>query len=123
MNIGKLKYRVTFRQPTATEDSVGGFSASYANVQTTWANVEQMSGRFSDSKELQFGAVSAESGYEITVRTRFDVRPNQNWEIVYNGKTLQIHSVVEVDKKTLVFVAYQNKRAETGNIATDWSQS
>lgn len=119
MNIGKLKYRVTFRQATKTRDSVGGYTVAYSDVFSTWADVKQGVG----TKDLQFDMTSTEQVYQIIIRTRFDFRPNQNWECTYNGKTLQIHNVVEIDKDVMKILAYENKRAETGNIATDWSQA
>ena len=120
MNIGKLKYRVTFRQPTKTQDSTGSYSVTYGDAFTTWADVKQMR----NEKVLEFGSVSAEAGYEIYIRARSqDFEPNQNWEVVYNGKTFQIHSVIEVDREYLKIVAFQDKRTETGNIGTNWVQS
>lgn len=126
MNIGKLKYRVTFRQPTKTQDSTGSYSVTYADAFSTWADVKQASSSVSvgSGKVLEYGQVMTESAYKIIIRARSqDFEPNQNWLIVYNGKTLAIKNVVEIDRNHLEITAAQDKRAETGNIGTNWVQS
>lgn len=114
---GELDRRITFRQGTQTKNTSGGVSVSYADVFSTWAKVVVMRG-----EQLDIGTErDIRRPYKITIRTRHDYYPNERWQIVYNGITLKIDSLTEVDKYTIEIVAYELERSETGNNAIDYT--
>jgi len=68
---GQLRHRVTFQEKDVTQNSFNEEIITWDDVDTVWAQVEDLSGReFLESKRL-----AAEVGTRITIRYRSDIVP------------------------------------------------
>lgn len=98
MNAGKLRQRVTIQRPTYTRNEDGERIESLQDVRTVWAWAR----RIRASERAQAGAagqVVAEADWRVTLR----VDPNNELlptdVIVYDGRRLDIISIVDVDEE------------------------
>lgn len=90
VEISDLRTRITFQQPTITQDAGGAQVAGWANVATTptmWARWINAHGpEVVNSQALQFVQRAT-----VTVRYRSDIVPT--WRILKDGEAWQILSV------------------------------
>jgi SPP1 family predicted phage head-tail adaptor len=95
MRTGKLNQRITFWANNAVSDNYGGEIDNWTEVQTTWANIKGLTGR----RELEFQQVVNGKPYEIVVRWRNDISITETNKIVWEGRTLYLHSVIDEDSQ------------------------
>jgi len=73
MRAGQLRHRVTIEQMTEAQDSYGGVTVTWSEVDTVWAAIEPITGRekFVGGGDVRF----AENEVQIRMRYRSDVTP------------------------------------------------
>ena len=98
MNIGKLNELIELKQPTETSDGMGGWSASFATVDTVWA--EFLKPRLATMQES--GSVISEMVREIRIRNRTDVR--KGWRVIHGAKTFDVEHAYDPDRDSTVIV-------------------
>ena len=91
INSNQLRHRITLQQPNNTPDGAGGFTKSWTNVADHWASVIPMSG----NETLEDDQIKGKIKYEVTLRYREGV--NSEMRFLYDGKVLEIESVVDVE--------------------------
>ena len=88
--IADLRTRITFQQPTISQDTGGAQVTTWANVGTTptmwarWVNVHGVEAVTSDALQTVQRAT-------VTVRHRTDIVPT--WQVLKDGEAWQILSV------------------------------
>lgn len=92
MRAGKLRRRVAVQRATRGVDATGAPTETWTTWYTTWADVksEGQSLRLADRQLL------AQGGWLITMRYRDGVSTLNR--LVYDGRTLRISSVSDVDE-------------------------
>lgn len=73
--VGELDQRVELQQFTRTPDGQGGFTETWAVVDTVWAQVRALRG----SERNHGERLAAEGGYRVVIRYRDDV--NATWRM------------------------------------------
>ena len=87
---GEFKERVIIKAVNSVDDGQGGKTeGAPVTISTMWAKVAP----FSASRTLEYSQVTGSQGYEITMSYRADITMDESSLIVWNGKTLQVHSV------------------------------
>ena len=88
MNIGKMRYRITVQERIDGDpDRMGGFSTSYQDLFSCWADVEVSSGAFSFRGDQRGHDII----YKIRIRYREDFP--ENGAIVFNGQRFFIDKI------------------------------
>lgn len=72
MQAGQLKTKIELRREVKTPDECGGYAVEYQKYAEPWANMKPVNSRNRDEHEQ----VLPERTYQITVRFRRDVAPN-----------------------------------------------
>ena len=98
----RLRERITIEQPVRTPDTYGGGDIIWAAVVTVYASVHPLTG--SAREVSRADQVHAIAGYRVTIRKRDDV--NASMRILWNGRTLAIHSLHET-VETLEILTYE----------------
>ncbi|MGB0978548.1 MAG: phage head closure protein [Croceimicrobium sp.] len=104
-NIGTFRDRITFQSQDSTPDGIGGFNVSgYSDVFSTWADVQEMRG----NREMRFGQLNYNTAFEIKCRYRNGGtnEPSTDYRIVWNGKNLIIHAIIEKHESYIKLIAY-----------------
>jgi len=95
MNVraGKLRHRVTIRESTETRGDTGQITLTWSDLRTVWASVEPLR-----AQEL---LVAQQTEAQVTHRVRMrywsDVTPQK--QLVHDGRTFQIASVLNKDER------------------------
>lgn len=107
-NIGSLRDRITFQVQNKTATDIGGFTFTWEDVFTTWADVQEARG----DRELRFGQLAFNTMYEIKVRYRNGDadQPLTSYRIVYKGQNLTIHSIIEKHESYIKLMAYSTDK-------------
>lgn len=92
MNIGKLRDRVEIQSKQKTQNEFGEEAISYITVLTAWARVLTKSAR-----EIFNSGLNNEIDYKVLLRHNEQIVPEM--VVVWNGKTLEIVSVLDADEK------------------------
>lgn len=91
LDFGSLDERITIEEPAETQNSVGETVLTWSTYATTWAKVESLSGR-----EIErYAEVVGFTGHKVTIRYRAGVTTSMR--VVYDGRTLEIGSIIERD--------------------------
>jgi len=91
--IGKMNRRVTLRTYAAsTATDFGGVTRSNPVDYETWAKVV----RLSQSEIMANGLKLGEAAYKVVLRYQDGMKVTQRNEILYNGKTLRVLSVINL---------------------------
>jgi SPP1 family predicted phage head-tail adaptor len=98
----RLRERVTIESPERNADTYGGGDTTWAVVATVYASVKPLMG--TAREVLTADQVSAIAGYRVSVRKRDDV--DASMRILWNGRTLMIHSLHETEQ-TLEILTYE----------------
>jgi SPP1 family predicted phage head-tail adaptor len=93
MSIGQMKRRVTVQAITRTADSYGGQTETATSVATLWAYVEPLQG----DEQLRAMQTGIQRPHRFTVRYRDDISAAE--ELIYNGRTFDVKSVVDTDER------------------------
>lgn len=89
MEIGSLNRRITIKSWTSTKDAGGGASTVESGSYSIWANVKDRSGTYITSQNQE----QWNYDYKITFRYEISRPVTSNETIIYDGKTLTIHSI------------------------------
>ena len=105
--IGGMNRYIDIQNPTRTSDNTGGQTTSYASVKKLFAQIKPATGR----RLLEFGQTANMKLYEIGIPFYLEVTVDEESLIVYDGRTLQVHSVIDEDegrtKRTII--AFEKK--------------
>ena len=93
-NIGLLRYRLTFLNPVESRSFSGETTIEWPEAFTVWGSVEGLSGR----DIIQAQQANLVVTHRIRVRNRKGVSHTQR--IVWDGRTMEISSVVERENRT-----------------------
>ncbi len=100
MQSGKLRHRITLQARSGAVDDLGQPLDDWADVLTTWATVQPVSGR-----EFQEGAqVEAEVTHKVWLRWRAGVALTPEMRVVYDGRVLDILSAVNVEERNRMWL-------------------
>ncbi len=88
--IGKMRHRIDMYTVTTTADGEGGFTPTYTLTYQKYAEVRQMS----MNEVLRAGQVVGETMYKITLRRGVGETLNRSMQIRWNGKILNVTSIV-----------------------------
>ena len=94
MRTGQLNEILTFYPETQTQGSDGYFSNTEGTGVSLRGNVKQISGY----RKMAYTELINQEVYEVTLFDNSVI--SKNAKVVYKGKTLYIHSIVEVDDKS-----------------------
>lgn len=105
--IGNKRQRITFQVNTPLADGAGGWIENWATYYSTWADVRYLSA----SRKLEENQVALDAVAEITVRWRSDKTITKSLRIIYRGRTLMIHSIINIDerKREIVLMAVEKQ--------------
>lgn len=100
--IGRRRERVQIQQRTSSSDGIGGQTASWSTLATTWGEIIPLDGR--DEEHLSGDQVTVLQAYHFGLRYRTGARPSPTMRLIWRGKTLEIRTVVDDDalKKRIV---------------------
>lgn len=87
----RLNRRITLQNPVETPDGNGGFTTSWVDVATIWAEVKAVGGR----EVFAQGQIQARQPCYFRVRYREDVTAAMR--ISYGGKLFNIRALRDVD--------------------------
>lgn len=93
MKPGKLRHRITLQSKVTVKDPEGIVTETWTDVATVWAAVEPIRGR----EYFQAAAVNAENTVRFRIRYRSGITPVMR--VVYNGRTFNVQSVIDVDER------------------------
>ena len=111
MKTGKLRHIISLVTNPVTPDGEGGYMVDTTIVSEPvqrFANVRQLS----MSETLESGQETGESNYEITIRRWIDEKIGRGTQILWNGKMLNISSVVS-DEYNFKIIAADRDLVET----------
>lgn len=92
MNAGELNQRVVIQTPTGMSDAYGqGAEPTWASSDPVWAKVRPLRA----SEILRAQQPGMETGYVVKMRYTSRVKPE--CRLVWQGKTLEITSVIDID--------------------------
>ncbi|WP_069649642.1 phage head closure protein [Caloranaerobacter ferrireducens] len=93
MNVGLLRDRVTIQNYVRIPDGYGGYTETWQDVATVWANIKPLRGReFFQAQQIQ-----SEVTHKITIRYTDAV--NITSRIKYKNKTFEIKSIIDIDNR------------------------
>lgn len=100
--IGRMKEYVTVQSKSTTSDGQGGKTVSWATLASEWAEATQLS----------YSRALSAAGVKFTVAVQFKMRYDSanvlsgDHQIVWDGNTYIVHSVVE-NNDLLTVLAYR----------------
>ena len=95
-------------QTAATSaDTIGGRTTAYTSAKKLWAKVKPMTGK----RLLEFGQTANMKGYEIEIPFYLETTVDETVRIVYDSRTLYVHSVIDNDEARTVktIIAFEKK--------------
>ena len=98
MRKSKFNKRVTVQVMTKVSNDIGGWTDTWSDSYTTWANVQPVK----SLKALEYGRLGFVKYYTVTMRKRTIDETNR---IVYNGENYQINSISIDDNETVIDIA------------------
>jgi len=94
--IGRFDKRIKFQYQTRVSDGMGGYTNTWTDDLTVWADIQPMTGR----QALQEGQIQGEQQFKVYIRytNDFNSELDNDYRIVYlpgspNEKIFNIHSV------------------------------
>ena len=98
MQAGKLDRRITIQSQSASQDGAGEAVATWAVVDTVWAQVIGTSG----SEPFQGEQFNAQRKVTFVIRYRTDI--DETNRIVYGGETYGVTATFEIGRRELLEV-------------------
>ena len=98
---GSLRRRITIQQRSATKDTFGGQSTTWATIATVWADIEPMSGR----ELLAAQEVKSEVTHQITVRYQSifaDPKVVAGYRVLYKSRIFNIQSAMNEGERNRI---------------------
>lgn len=93
--IGRRHERVAIQQRSSSDDGIGGQTASWSTLATTWAGIVPLDSR--DQEALRGDQVVVMHNYHFDLRYRVGAKPAPSMRLIWRGKTLEIRTVVDDD--------------------------
>lgn len=93
MRAGKLRHRITIKEPGITYNECNEEVPGYLPFATVWASVEPLKGR----EYLEAKKDSVEISYLIRIRYIAGLR--EDMIVAYQDKELDIESILNIDEK------------------------
>ncbi len=93
----RLKHRVTLQEAIKSADGAGGFSTSWSDVNTVWAEIAPFSSRSTTQQRLVAEQLDVQQRYRITIRYQSGV--DAGMRIKYGSRAFNILSVVNVQER------------------------
>ena len=91
--IADLRQRIKFQSLTRASDGQGGWTESWADVMTVWAQVKPVS-----QKERYFSQqIQPTTTHKITIRWVGGLTPEMR--VVFESRIFQIHGLIREDEK------------------------
>jgi len=109
--IGRFDKRIKFQYQTRVSDGMGGYTNTWTDDLTVWADIQPMTGR----QALQEGQIQGEQQFKIYIRytNDFNSELDNDYRIVYlpgspNEKIFNIHRVENpgLDREFYVITAW-----------------
>ena len=109
--IGRFDKRIKFQYQTRVSDGMGGYTNTWTDDLTVWADIQPMTGR----QALQEGQIQGEQQFKIYIRytNDFNSKLDNDYRIVYlpgspNEKIFNIHRVENpgLDREFYVITAW-----------------
>lgn len=95
ISVGDLSHRITFQTVTRTSDGQGGWTETWADFVTAWADI-QTQDNVTQSKETIVGKEKIEQrSHKITIRYRSDLKPEM--QIKWGTQTLSIRNILDLE--------------------------
>ena len=101
MRIGKLRHRITLQDRVRTPDGYGGYSLSWSDADSVWADIS-----VTGSREAAIaGSITGTPRFSFRIRKGVSV--NTDMRVKYRGQYLNIRSVAGTlnDPRYIDFVA------------------
>jgi SPP1 family predicted phage head-tail adaptor len=100
MPAGRYKQRITIQDPARLKNSTGEVESVWTEHSSRWAEVRELSG-----SERYIDPVVMETASH-QVKMRYEPGITQDMRILYDGKTLDIRSIIDPDerKRELVLI-------------------
>lgn len=99
MRAGRMDQRITIERKTRTSDGMGGFTETWAEQGTIWAEVLPLSTR----EIWNAMQISAETRFRVRVRFRGDANGSPYYtsadRVTWRGRTYGIERVVEIGRR------------------------
>lgn len=93
MDIGKLNKYVTLQQSTRVSDGMGGFTLTWADVDSVWAALWPVSA----NETIQANQTVMTISHRIRIRYRSVLKPN--WRVKYGNRYFAIVSVINPEER------------------------
>ena len=93
--LGRLNRKVAIYTVTETSDSQGGATESGSLTRTVWANVEPLTG----TRAKEYSQITSGKGYRITMIKPSDITISEGNYLIYDSRTLAVHSVISLDEE------------------------
>ena len=109
--IGRFDKRIKFQYQTRVSDGMGGYTNTWTDDLTVWADIQPMTGR----QALQEGQIQGEQQFKVYIRytNDFNSELDNDYRIVYlpgspNEKIFNIHRVENpgLDREFYVITAW-----------------
>lgn len=94
MQAGRLKKRVTVQSKAATRDEYGAEVITWQTYMSGWASVEPLRGR----EYLEARQAQADVDMRVRMRAQPGKRPTPGMRVLFESRTLEIVSVIEVNE-------------------------
>ena len=95
---GDMSIQVYVKQQTLTEDGQGGRTGAMSTVATVWANIIPLAA----SRAMSYGMVMTSKPHDVDMRweaNKYTLDEDTVLVEVVSGRTLYIHSVIDVDRE------------------------
>lgn len=99
MGIGKRK-QVRIIPYTSAKNASGSFVETPGTGVNIWAKVENPSG----SRGYQNGQTQMSNTRTFMVRFKFDLFPDANWRLMYDGKLWTVTDIQKVDERKFYYL-------------------
>lgn len=93
LRAGRLRHRLTFMSPIQTPDGKGAVTESYATTAVAWGSIEPLRGKEYFESQL----INSEVTGRIVTRYLGVINPSMI--IIFNGRTFEIISIINVEEK------------------------
>ena len=101
---GKMRFRVDLQRVTQTIDSVGQPQEVWNTLATVWAHIETVNPIGAGREFIKADALGADIQTCVVMRYVVPITPKD--KIMFNGRELEIVSVVNTDERNRILTAY-----------------
>ena len=92
-NIGNLRYKVDLQGPTRTSDGAGGYTESFSNIASIYADIRPQNAL----ETYRQGQVQEKVTHKITIRYRSNISTNNI--IKYESRTFNIKGIKNINER------------------------